>query len=203
MCHTELSNFNYLESTLNEYSIGGYVIAHEVEPYSHFHFLVEMTEQDYTRFRKRVFIDKLKLSGKATSGNPRQYGKVANIDDFDKMLSYTVKDSNIRSNLSDELLNDAIDKSFKKQQPKLLKDKMTKYVDDYLESHTALGNSKKKKMFIMKLIIQWLIQEKIPIRKTICDNYYQYYRQFTRHESQKYNVDNYIFEMYKNDPEMY
>ena len=55
----------------------------------------------------------------------------------------------------------------------------------------------------MKIIIQWLIQEKIPIRKSITDNYYQYYRQFTRYESQKYNVDNYIFEMYKNDPEMY
>ena len=137
--------FDDLEETLNQYSIGGYVIAYETEPYKHFHFLVEMTEQDYTRFRKRVFIDKYGLRGQAKAGKPRQYGKVNNIDDFDKMLSYTVKDSNIRSNLSDELLNDAIDKSFKKQQPKLLKDKMTKYVDDYLEQHTALGNSKKKK----------------------------------------------------------
>lgn len=174
MCHTDINQFNYLETMLNEYPIGGYVIAHEAEPYSHFHFLVEMEEDDYTRFRKRVFIDKLKLRGQARNGEPRQYGKVANIEDFDKMLSYTVKDSNIRSNLSDETLSDAIDKSFKKQSPKLLKDKMVKYIDEVSDNRFIT------KLKIYTKIVEFCRSNSIPMTKSQINSYYFYYRQFSK-----------------------
>jgi len=194
MCHTEIMHFNYLETTLNEYDIGGYVIAHESEPYSHFHFLVEMKEADYIRFRKRVFIDKLKLRGQARNGKPRQYGKVGEIEDFDKMLSYTVKDENIKSNLTDELINDAIDKSFKKQSPKLLKEKMIIYVEDKTKNFGIDKYYSKKK--ILKLICQWCFDEKIPVRKSILDSYYFYYRQFTKADKNRLQPEDFLLELY-------
>jgi len=194
MCHTELLNYNYLEDTINEYDIGGYVIAHETEPYSHFHFLVEMKEADYIRFRKRVFIDKLKLRGQARNGRPRQYGKVGDIDDFEKMLSYTVKDENIRSNLSDELINEAIDKSFKKQSPKLLKEKMLLYVEEKTSNYGVPRYYAKKK--ILKLIVEWCFIEKIPVRKSILESYYFYYRQFTKIEKNRLKPEDFLLELY-------
>lgn len=194
MCHTDISQFNYLETTIQEYDIGGYVIAHENEPYSHFHFLVEMRESDYVRFRKRVFIDKLKLRGQARNGNARQYGKVAEIEDFSKMLSYTCKDSNIRSNLDDELINEAIDKSFKKQSPKLLKDKMLKYIEDKITNFGKPRFMRKKK--ILKLIVEWCFIEKIPVRKSILESYYFYYRQFTNHKTNQLQPEDFLLELY-------
>lgn len=197
MCHLPEEEFENLEIKLNDYGIGGYVIAHESEPFSHFHFLVEMTEQSYRNFRKSCFIDKYKLKGKAGDGIPRQYGRVSNIDDFDKMLSYTCKDENIRSNLDDETINDAIDKSFKKQGPKLLKEKMVRYIDGLLteKSYTELVRYKDKKS-IIKLILEWLINEKIPIRKSIVETYYTYWRQFTTHTKNVFTPEDYIKDLY-------
>lgn len=194
MCHAEETQFDYLEKTIKEYDIGGYVIAHESEPYSHFHFLVEIKEADYIRFRKRVFIDKLKLRGQARNGKPRQYGKVGEIDDFDKMLSYTCKDENIRSNLTDELINDAIDKSFKKQSPKLLKDKMLLYVEEKTLNFGIPRFYSKKK--ILKIIVQWCFEEKIPVRKSILESYYFYYRQFTKIEKNRLQPEDFLSELY-------
>ena len=61
MCHTTYEMVDYLEDTLKEYNIGTYFIGYEEKPYEHFHFLVEMENEDYVKYRKRVFIDKLKL----------------------------------------------------------------------------------------------------------------------------------------------
>lgn len=178
------TEFEYLEKTLNNYGIGGYVIAEETEPYIHYHFLVEMTEHDYGLFRKVVMIDKYKLRGLARGGKPRQYGKVTQIDDFDKMLSYTCKDENIRTNLDDETINNAIDKSFKKERPKLLKDKMVKHIDDYFKDSSFNSFYEKR----VKLeIIKWMMNNKIDIRKSIIDTYYTYFRQYTTIKKAQYN----------------
>jgi len=194
MAHIPASEFQYLETTLNEYDIGGYVIGHEAEPFSHFHFLVEMKDTDYVNFRKRVFIDKFKLRGLARNGKPRQYGKVGEIEDFDKMLSYSVKDENIRSNLDDETINDAIDKSFKKQSPKLLKDKMILFIEEKTSNYGVPRYYSKKK--ILKLIVEWCFNEKIPVRKSILDSYYFYYRQFTKIEKNRLKPEDFLLELY-------
>ena len=117
MAHTTYEMFDYLEETLKEYDIGTYFIGYEKEPYEHFHFLVEMASDDYVKYRKRVFIDKLKLRGQARKGQPRQYGKVNNIKDLEKMKSYTIKEGKFRTNIEDkEELQVLIDNAFSKQE---------------------------------------------------------------------------------------
>lgn len=117
MCHTTQEHFDYLEETLKEYNIGTYFIGYEAQPYEHYHFLVEMSNEDYVKFRKRVFIDKLKLRGQARQGQPRQYGKVNSIKDIEKMKSYTIKEGIYRTNLvSEDELKEILEKSFSKQE---------------------------------------------------------------------------------------
>lgn len=111
MCAAYHVNFDYLEQTLKEYPIGLYLIAAEVTKDSHkdtngehFHFLVQMTESDYHKYAKRCFKDKLKLSGQARDGKPRQYGKVKKIEDIERMAAYTIKQGNIRTNMTESQL---------------------------------------------------------------------------------------------------
>lgn len=115
------TNVDYVVDTLQEYNIGTYIIGlenaegvHSETEGEHFHFLVEMSPEDYHKFAKRVFIDKFKLRGRATKGKPRQYGKLTKIDNLEKMKAYTVKDSNVRTNLNDEQLEKVKETSFKK-----------------------------------------------------------------------------------------
>lgn len=116
-------HYDYLETTLKEYDIGGYIIGAEVSQGTHketngehFHFLVEMTDTDYHKFSKRVFKDKYKLTGRATSGHPRQYGKVSKIEKLERMKAYTVKDGNFRTNLKDDEVKKITEISFKKEE---------------------------------------------------------------------------------------
>jgi len=127
----EHSHFDYLENTLKEYDIGSYIVSAEVSATSHeatkgqhFHFLVEMTDQDYTRFSKRVFIDKFKLRGRAVKSAPRQYGKVKQIENLEQMKRYTVKDGNFRTNLTDTEIEQLVENSFQKDEKKKIQDEL-------------------------------------------------------------------------------
>lgn len=189
--------FDDLEETLKEYPIGGYVIAYEQEPYKHFHFLVEMEERDYAAYRKRVFIDKWGLRGQARDGKPREYGKVKNIEDFDKMLSYTIKDENFRTNLDQEQIDNALDKSFKKEKPKLLKEKMVKFIDNkcqgtFTDQHDARFLRKKK---VLLYIVEFCQNNKIPLTKSVLNSYYLFYRQFTTTLKNKYEAEQILREL--------
>lgn len=111
MCAVHHINFQYLEDTLKEYDIGLYLIsaettndAHKETQGQHFHFLVQMTDKDYHSFSKRVFKDKFKLRGQAKDGKPRQYGRVKKIEDLERMGAYTIKQGNIRTNMTEKQL---------------------------------------------------------------------------------------------------
>lgn len=192
MAHLPLEEYDEIEKLLLEYDIGSYLIGHETEPYSHYHFVVQMSEQDYCRYRKRVFIDKYKLRGVPKKNLCRQYGKITKIEDFDKLLSYTAKEENIRSNMDEETLNEAISNSFKKEQPKLLKEKLVKYIDDktYIEMTKEYRFLRKKKVYL--LIIEFCLENKIPLTKSILNSYYLYYRQFTKAEKNIYDKENFL-----------
>lgn len=112
MCAAYHVNYEYLEETLKEYPIGLYLIAAETTTEAHtetqgqhFHFLVQMTENDYHKFAKRAFKDKLKLRGQARDGKPRQYGKVKKVEDVTRMAAYTIKQGNIRTNMTEAQLS--------------------------------------------------------------------------------------------------
>ncbi len=131
------SHFDYLEETLKEYDIGSYIIAHEVSTASHvetkghhFHFLVQMNDQDYTRFAKRVFIDKFKLRGRAVKGLPRQYGKINKIENLERMKSYTVKDGDVRTNLTDTEIERLLENSFQKEEKRKITDELLEILQE-------------------------------------------------------------------------
>ncbi len=85
----------------------------------HMHFICCVNSETwYHKWSKRIFKDKYKLKGKAYKidgiGYPRQYGKLKEIKDFEKMGSYTVKDGKIRTNMSQNVIDNFVEKSHKK-----------------------------------------------------------------------------------------
>lgn len=99
MCHLPEKEHDTLEEVLKEYNIQGYIIAHEAKPYSHFHFVVQMTDTDYHSFAQRIFKKKHGLRGRAIKGEPRQYGRLKHIENLQRLKAYTIKDGNFRTNL--------------------------------------------------------------------------------------------------------
>lgn len=131
------SNEEYLIETLREYSIGTYIVGKETTHSSHketngehFHFLVQMTDEDYHKYAKRVFKDKFKLTGRATKGCPRQYGKVKQIENLERMKAYTVKSKNVISNMEQEELEHIIEESFEREDKLKLKDELFNSLDN-------------------------------------------------------------------------
>lgn len=134
MCHTQRKHYDYLEETLQEYNIGQYLIGYEASPYEHFHFIVQMTSADYHKYSERVFRKKLKLKGRwFKEGNetfPRQYGKVSEIQDLEKMKSYTIKDGDFRSNMPEQDVQRYFENSHKKEQQNQLRDKCVEHLEE-------------------------------------------------------------------------
>jgi len=125
---------------LSEYDIGKYIIGletaestHSESSGQHMHFLVQMYPKDYTRFAKRVFIDKYNLRGRALADKPRQYGKVKNIENIQKMMCYTVKDGNLMSNMDEDTIQELIKQSFKKEDRKTEYEKLYEAVTAYVK----------------------------------------------------------------------
>lgn len=130
--------FDYIESTLMEYAIGGYIIAaetsagvHKDTDGEHFHFCVQMTDTDYHSFSKRLKV-KYSLSGRATVNTSRQYGKVKEIENLELMKAYTIKSGNIRSNLTEEELEHLKGKSYEKNEKKTFEKELIEKFDTSL-----------------------------------------------------------------------
>lgn len=118
--HTEA---DHLFNILMEYNIGTYIIAreiangaHEETQGEHFHFVVEMSTTDYHKYAKRIFKDKYKLRGQASKGKPRQYGKVKQIENIEKMKAYVMKDDNYTTNMKVEEIKKLTEIAFKKDE---------------------------------------------------------------------------------------
>jgi len=141
MAHINHEHIDYVETTLNNYGIGNYIIAMEETTYQHMHFIVQMTDDDYHKFSKRVFKDKFKLRGRAIKGEPRQYGKIHNIEDIEKAKAYTCKDGNLRTNMTDEEIQKYIDSSFKKEDKKQFLEECAQELESkYLEYQKQSGD---------------------------------------------------------------
>lgn len=144
-------NEDFLIKSLLSYDIGSYLVVREIAEFTHqltngehYHFLVQMSNEDYTRFRKRVFLDHYKLRGQAKKGLPRQYGKVNYLKNPDRMAVYMMKDFNqeekeksvVATTMSDSQLETWHQQSFKKGEKEAYRDKVEAYVmESLLESH--------------------------------------------------------------------
>jgi hypothetical protein len=111
--------------------------SHKETEGQHFHFAVCMDEKTYDKFRKTILVNKYKLRGQAKCGLPRQYGRIRNVRDETKFLTYMTKEKNnnlIFKNIDLEKIQQYIEDSYKKE-------KKTEYVDtlmQYLEGNKYL-----------------------------------------------------------------
>jgi len=210
MCHAPTSEYQYLEDTLQEYNIGNYLIGHEISPYEHYHFLVEMTTADYHLFAERVFRKKFKLRGRAKDGNARQYGKIKNIEDLEKLKSYTIKDGNYRSNMPEQDVAKYFETSFKKAEKKKIYEEISEYLEENFQFNftydTFLGEAKyyeekrmtqfQKNIYQIKLnIINYLrINTDINMCRSNINSYTQFFLKKTSMLSD-YQKDQLIFQL--------
>lgn len=126
--------YNYYESTLLEYDVQGYIIAQEIAKESHkrwdgghYHFMVQMSDEDYHKFTKRIK-EKYKLNGRAKNGVSREYGKVNKIEKLERAKAYTVKDGNYRTNLAKETIQKIYEESHEKEEIKTQAEELARLV---------------------------------------------------------------------------
>ncbi len=143
MAHIPHENREYIKKYISN-RFTDYIIAYETSSKvgEHIHFLLWSEDtKDYPRLVQNVFKNKFNLRGKATKNKCRQYGKVKNIENLDKMMAYTVKDEHVDYNccekLKEEEMIKAISASYKKEDNLDKLDKiMLKYIDDEKEDDT-------------------------------------------------------------------
>lgn len=122
----------------------------------HIHILCHMIPAAYARFAKRVFIDKYHLTGRATTGKPRQYGKLKKVESERRMTIYMMKDffynnkSTMITNMNLNYLNKLAKLSFRKKE---LRTPYKKYILE-LASHLKTYNND----YITKstLVLAWI-----------------------------------------------
>ena len=140
MAHIKHENREYIKGYIdNRYD--EYIIAyeHSEKVGEHMHFLLWAEKpDDYHKLAQNVFKQKFTLRGKATKGKCRQYGKVKEIENIQKMMSYTVKDENVDikqgENLTPEIIEQAFQLSFKKEDNLA---KIKKALEEYIDNEKS------------------------------------------------------------------
>lgn len=164
-----------------------YILGLEVSSYEHIHFLVLMTEREYANIRKRLFIDKYKLRGRAVKGKPRQYGKEKEIRDLEKYTKYCLKDQKYLTNMEkDEIeeiikmkIDDVKNTKSKNANSVELKDELIKYCNDNMGHppstsilQTECWNHYHRLLKIK--IVDFMREKQLSIRKSTIDMYFYY-----------------------------
>ena len=108
MLHTT-KNHQEVENGIKQY-FKEYLIAYEEKPYEHYHAIALDTNNKWTQYRQNILITQLGLKGRATKDTPRQYGKLKNIEDINKLISYTIKDGEYIKSENFEITEDHIKK---------------------------------------------------------------------------------------------
>lgn len=190
------SQIEFLIQILTEYPIGAYLIgletttdSHKETNGEHFHFLVQMEDKDYHKFSKRIFIEKYKLRGRALTDKPRQYGKVNKIEDLTRMAAYTIKDGNIRTNMTEEQLADYKAISFKKEEKETFRDELIEFIRNdvgYMEGPYDCHRDPTF-MEIGESIIKYYrkLHKKLTLSKSQIESHIRYYQLYNTEMSNK------------------
>lgn len=104
-------------------------VHHETQG-QHFHVCAQMTDLDYQKLMKNVK-DKYKLSGRATNGVGKQYGKIKDIKNNIKLLAYCIKDGDYVTNIPPEQLEEI--KKYSYTVDEEAANKKTKKTKDWVE----------------------------------------------------------------------
>lgn len=218
MAHIKHSDKEYIKEQLKDFK---YLFGMETCEYEHYHFLVEMSDKNYHAFAKRVFKDKYGLRGRAISGAPRQYGKVSQIRDIQKIARYTCKDKNIITNIGEEELDailgqkleecentktlsmDTIRKCCVFVENQIYGKKLMKS-DNGQQQLEKVGSQMNEVVYLDEIpnacqiklqIILWMRREKMNIRKTTIETYYLYIVAQSEHlKKTDIEIYNYLYE---------
>lgn len=209
MAHLPLEEFNYLEEIIQEYSILKYLIAHEKEPYSHFHFVIEFekeADRNYHNFCKRVFKDKYKLRGQATKGKPRQYGCLKKIENIEKMCAYTLKEGNFKTNMFQEDIDKYIAISRDNLKTLDYRQKILKHLEKQQFKNNinsiSWGSAEEQRPLenqIRMEIIKYVVTDQetnYKLTKNIIENIYIEYLQKTKHLGKDEKIDALYYKFY-------
>lgn len=129
---------DYIVDVLQEYtSVTEWLVslektdkAHKETEGEHLHFLIRMSDNHYKNFADRIFRKKYNLRGQSKKGVPRQYGKLREIHDLERMGSYTCKEQNLRHNIDGETIKRWVERSFKKKDEYELRDNIYTHLDN-------------------------------------------------------------------------
>lgn len=127
-----------LDSLLKLDSVQKYIIGMETCPPphhaltqgQHFHFMVQMSDQDYHRYSQKM-IKHFHLQGRAHQGVARQYGKVKEISNIEKMKAYSVKDGNVITNITEKELELLRALSHEKHAKQKFRQKLFEYLNKH------------------------------------------------------------------------
>jgi hypothetical protein len=202
MGHIPHTEFDYLKSEMEKFN-APYIMSAEAGKYEHFHFLAKITPRQYHNFACKNFVKKYKLKGRATKSNPRQYGKVKEIKDISKMMTYTMKDKNYVTNMSTEEIETIIKmkiddvENTKNEMNGEIKDKMIKYVNEKINNYITNKKYIDSRKVIRMAIIDFMIERKATIIRTTIERYYFYYIAHTDNDVFKENTKSIYDELYE------
>lgn len=182
MFHIPATEFDFIEETLKSYDIGRYLIGQEDVPYEHYHVVFEGTPEIYHAFSTKLK-KKYELRGRASKGLPRQYGKLKEIDDIEKLLAYTVKDGNFRGNFSSADIEKFVENSFKKDDVRQFKKEVLTWVESLGDSYRSKNADGQDYYNVKKLriqIIRYYRHNEIEFTKTKIQYILNYILQFSK-----------------------
>ncbi len=188
MAHIKHDQIEYITGYIDN-RFDEYIIAMETSPKvgEHMHFLLLTDDPSlYHKFAQNVFKQKYKLRGKATKGLCRQYGKVKEIENINRMMMYTVKDQNCIIKVTDmKQVEKALEESFQKVDNLGKLDKIMKeYIDENKqEEYKEKNGSYEPNGFVInrfKLIEHYTysyftIFEKVPSKNMIINAVIRYF----------------------------
>lgn len=197
----EESCFDEIEQYLKTREVLEYVISYERDPKSHFHLLFTGPTNLYTNLSKHL-CDKYDLRRKG-KGGVIKYGKVKKIKDLEKMLAYTVKDGDFRSNMDAERIKEAVENSFKKEHKFTdIKDDIVKYLDSHPYPWVILSTDEGDDVYDWKFkenrfqeIIKYHLENELILKSvSAVKSYYIYYLQKSK-ELSKTNKIRYLLKL--------
>lgn len=190
---TSKTNLETLEELILKYDeVVEYLIAFEQAPYDHYHFLINTNDKTYNAIIAKLKKD-YELVGRArTVANQKfgkEYGRVSKINNLGKMLSYTVKDKNFKTNMEKSIIDKAIKNSFHKV-PSIIDYDYKKNVFEFVE-----GRMKEKNItysdtdFIKIRIIEILRKDKVSVSPQKITNLYNQFLSQSKISNEKlYNI---------------
>lgn len=203
MAHIQHEHYDYLETQLKKLE-APYIISAEAGKYEHFHFLARITDKQYHNYVMNVFKSKFKLLGRATKTKPRQYGKVKEIKDLKRMMRYTIKDKNFRTNMTDEYIQKIIECKIEEVENKKtnqdIRHKLIAFIDDKVKNDIwayKITHREHSSKYLKIIIIDWLRERNVPITRNQIDRYYWIYLTYTELPEYKQNSRALYEELYE------